>query len=217
VWDTRPELLPRFKTARDKRSPAPPEPDFGNWKRLRIEQNRAVPRSIANLSEVLPQDFGNVSEGFRSGVGIGIGIGGGIGDGKTLRSSGDERGGAEPVPIPTKPTHADEVKAWFDADFWPAYPRKVAKPQALKAALRHGKTPANRAAILECLTRRLPAIQEQFRADGDYRPYPATWLNQQPWLDPVEAERPALAPKIGGGAASAIDEAMRLYGARGSE
>jgi len=217
VWDTRPELLPRFKTARDKRSPAPPEPDFSDWKRLRIEQNRAVPRSIVNLSEVLPQDFGNVSESLRSGGGIGIGVGGGIGDGKTLCSSGDERGGGGLDLIPTKPDRTDDVKVWFDSEFWPTYPRKTAKPQALKAARRHGKTATDRAAIMECLKRRLPDLQEQLRADGDYRPYPASWLNQQPWNDPVDAERPAAVPRSGGGVSSAIDEAMRLYGSGVSE
>jgi hypothetical protein len=28
VWDTKPELLPRYKTALDRRSPEPPEPEF---------------------------------------------------------------------------------------------------------------------------------------------------------------------------------------------
>ena len=37
---------------------------------------------------------------------------------------------------------------------------------------------------------------------------PATWLDQTPWLDPVEAERPAAARKPAGGAVlSAIEEA----------
>src|ERR1039458_3235525 len=89
VWDTRPELLPRFKTARDRRSPTPPEPDFSDWKRLRIEQNRDVPKSITNISEILPQDYGNASEAFRSGggIGIGIGVGTGVGEGKNICSS----------------------------------------------------------------------------------------------------------------------------------
>ena len=57
---------------------------------------------------------------------------------------------------------------------------------------------------MECLRLKLPALQEQFKADGDYRPYPATWLNQTPWIDPVEAERPAMSK-----ADAALDVAMR--------
>lgn len=134
----------------------------------------------------------------------------------TFCSSGDERGGDLKL-IPPKSDRTDEVKAWHDSEFWPIYPRKTAKPQSLKAARRYGKTVADRAAIMECLRRRLPALQEQFKADGDYRPYPASWLNQTPWLDPVEAERPAVAPRIDGKGSSVIDEAMRLYDARLTE
>ncbi len=114
-----------------------------------------------------------------------------------------------------KPERVDEVGVWF-SEFWQLYPRKTAKPLALKAARRHAKTAADRKAILECLRRRLPAIQEQFRADGDYRPYPASWLNQRPWDDPVEADRPAESKTAGGGS-NAIDEAMRLYESKVSE
>ncbi|SPF45534.1 hypothetical protein SBA4_3390023 [Candidatus Sulfopaludibacter sp. SbA4] len=135
----------------------------------------------------------------------------------TLCSSGDERGAGNLELIPPKPKPADGVRIWFDAEFWPAYPRKTAKPQALKAARRHGKTAADRAAIVECLKRRLPALQEQFRADGDYRPYPASWLNQTPWLDGTEVGRPAAVPRIGGKGSDVIDEAMRLYDARLTE
>jgi uncharacterized protein YdaU (DUF1376 family) len=135
---------------------------------------------------------------------------------KTLCSSGDERGGETIELIPPKPKPADEILKWFDG-FWELYPRKVAKPKALAAARRHGKTYADRTAIMECLKRRLPALQEQFKSDGDYRPYPATWLNQTPWLDPVEADRPPAVPRIDGKGSSVIDEAMRLYDARLTE
>jgi hypothetical protein len=107
----------------------------------------------------------------------------------------------------TKPTN--EFQEWFEG-FWELYPRKVAKPKALAAARRHGKTAADRSAIMECLLRRLPALQAQRKADGDYRPYPASFLNQRPWDDPVEADQPAV-PKIGGGGSGAIDEGLRLF------
>jgi hypothetical protein len=130
----------------------------------------------------------------------------------TLCSSDDERGGGvlELVPPQLAPKPIDEVKVWFDGEFWPVYPRKTAKPQALKAARLHGKTAAVRATIMECLLQRLPALQAQFRTDGDYRPYPASWLNQSPWLDPEETARPASKPAGGGMVTGGIEAAMRL-------
>lgn len=113
---------------------------------------------------------------------------------KTLCSSDDERCDTGLELTPPKARATDEVKIWFDGEFWPAYPRKIAKPQALKAARHHAKTAAARTAIMECLTRRLPDLQTQYRTDGDYRPYPASWLNQQPWNDPEETARPATNP-----------------------
>lgn len=157
----------------------------------RIEQNRAIPRAIANLSEVLTRDFGNVSEGFSCGGGIGVGVGGGIGVGETPCSSDDERGAGDPLElVPPKTKHVDDVKVWFDGEFWPAYPRKVGKPQALKTARRYAKTVSDRTAITDCLRRRLPALREQFRVDGDFRPYPSTWLAQEPWNDPEDVIQP---------------------------
>jgi hypothetical protein len=127
---------------------------------------------------------------------------------KTLCSSDDERC-ADPLLLESpKEKPVDEVKVWFDSEFWPAYPRKVAKPQALRAARRHGKTAADRAAIMDCLRRRLPALQAQYRTDGDFRPYPASWLNKTPWIDPEETATPAVSTKPDA-LDSAIDEAMR--------
>ena len=99
---------------------------------------------------------------------------------KTLCSSGDERsaGIALELTPPRAENRTEEILRWFDLDFWPIYPRKVGKPQALKAARRHAKTATDRAAILECLNRRLPSLQAQFRTDGDFRPYPASGLTK---------------------------------------
>ena len=108
----------------------------------------------------------------------------------TLCSSDDERGASLDLTPPTFERTVD-VKIWFDTEFWPTYPRKRAKPQALKAARRHGKTAPVRAAIMQCLRQRLPSLQEQFRPEGDFRPYPERWLNMTPWLDPEESEQVA--------------------------
>ena len=66
------------------------------------------------------------------------------------------------------------------ADFWSAYPKKVGKGAALKA---FKKLKASAYPLL------VPAIERQKRSaqwqkdGGQYIPNPATWLNQERWLD----------------------------------
>lgn len=84
---------------------------------------------------------------------------------------------------------------WF-ADFWEAYPRKVGKAAALKAAKGKAKTEAERATILAGLQRQLPELRSR---EVRYIPHPSSWLNGQRWLDepePVEQERESLAQQI---------------------
>ena len=38
-------------------------------------------------------------------------------------------------------------------------------------------------AIIAALRDQLPSLQMQRRTDGDFRPHPATWLNQGRWAD----------------------------------
>jgi hypothetical protein len=61
-WDTRPGLLPKYKTAKDKRSPTPPEPDFTTWKGSNRVQRTAFPKIYPNVSGAFPR-----------GIGVGIG------------------------------------------------------------------------------------------------------------------------------------------------
>ena len=195
-WDADKRFLPRWKTSQDKQSPWPPEPEYTNWMKMyHGDGSKALPKPS--------EDFGGLlanSECSCSCV-VGVEVDAGV---KTPCSSGDERGSVGLELTPPNPGRVDEIRVWFDGEFWPAYPRKVAKPQALQVARRHGKTAAVRVAIMECLRLKLPALQEQFKADGDYRPYPASWLNQTPWIDPVETERPAVSK-----ADAALDVAMR--------
>ena len=74
--------------------------------------------------------------------------------------------------------------------FWSAYPRKTAKPQALKAFEKLGPDPS-------LLERMLAAVARQSKSDqwvkdgGQFIPHPATWLNNSRWEDqlPVAASR----------------------------
>lgn len=66
--------------------------------------------------------------------------------------------------------------------FWQAYPKKKARPSALKAFTKRKPTP-------ELLDRMLAALEEQRATDewqrdgGQFIPYPASWLNDERWMD----------------------------------
>lgn len=71
VWDTRPELLQRYKTAADRRSPEPPEPQFTQWKKAYRAEAKAFPKLFAGI----PKSSRKPSETFLHGVGVGVGGG----------------------------------------------------------------------------------------------------------------------------------------------
>lgn len=76
-----------------------------------------------------------------------------------------------------------ELKAEFDSDFWPVYPNKVGKPDALKSFLK-----ARQRVDLETMIAGLRA----YVGKTDDRPWcnPATWLNQDRWNDrPAQVAR----------------------------
>ena len=63
-------------------------------------------------------------------------------------------------------------------EWWLHYPRRVAKPaafKAYKAALVRGANPGDMIALADYYAE---AWTKQRLSDGDYRMYPATWLNQ---------------------------------------
>lgn len=83
---------------------------------------------------------------------------------------------------PKSPLKGDGLS--FDS-FWEAYPRKVAKQDAVKAFRK--LTVSEREQIL-------PALERQKKGDlwtrdgGKYIPYPATWLNGKRWEDEDNGE-----------------------------
>jgi hypothetical protein len=72
------------------------------------------------------------------------------------------------------------VVAWFDTEFWPIYPRKEDRGDALKAALKLQATAADRSAILAKLNADLP---DYLSREKKFIPLPASWLNKRRWLD----------------------------------
>lgn len=68
------------------------------------------------------------------------------------------------------------------ADFWMQYPKKVAKPQALKAWKKLKPAGPLLADLMAGLQRQM--VSDQWRKEGgQFIPYPATWLNGRRWAD----------------------------------
>lgn len=73
----------------------------------------------------------------------------------------------------------EELCEWFDAAFWPAYPRKTAKDIARRAIERLAPGAALRGAILTAVQRHRESDQWQ----RGFIPHASTWLNQKRWQD----------------------------------
>ncbi|QIL69581.1 hypothetical protein G7048_03845 [Diaphorobacter sp. HDW4B] len=68
------------------------------------------------------------------------------------------------------------------AEFWTAYPRKVAKDDARKAFAKRNPTPELVSEMVAAIG--IQARSEQWRKDGgQFIPYPATWLSKGCWKD----------------------------------
>ncbi len=84
---------------------------------------------------------------------------------------------------PPKPPRGGESDPGFDA-FWAAYPRKVGKPNGLKAwrtALKRGHDP-------DTITAAARRYAETRRGqDAKFTAHPATWLNDQRYNDADQA------------------------------
>lgn len=67
-------------------------------------------------------------------------------------------------------------------NFWSAYPRKVAKPEALKAWIKHKPDAELAAAIVKGLET-AKRSKDWLKDEGQFIPHPATWLNNRRWED----------------------------------
>lgn len=83
---------------------------------------------------------------------------------------------------PPKP-RADPIETEFTEKFWPRYPRKIARPDALKAFRVARKT-----ATLDEILKGLEQYRNEVAGkDPQYIKLPAGWLRSQRWLDQAEA------------------------------
>ncbi len=193
-WDTRADLLPRYKTAQDRRSPIPPEPAFTNWKRSYRAKKKAFPKCCGSIPATFP-------------CGGGVGVGVGVGKNTCASPDGDARG-CEPcpdgsprtteagAPSPGGPDHrtvsqdlADQQEAWF-SQWWPAYPRHTAKQAARKAFANQIRTEARFQEIMAATRAQTPQMLQK---EEKYRPHGASWLNGRRWEDETAPPPPAAA------------------------
>ncbi len=187
-WDTRSELLPRYKTAQDRRSPVPPEPQFTHWKRKYRDEKTSFPKS-----------FSNVSEGFLYGVGVG--------GGKYIGASGDaqvflgndtlqaeahtETEQSEQTPPPAD-GFAGLQRSWFE-EWWPVYWRKRDRKRAWIAFKKVVRRQETFDQVMAATRAQKP---EMLSKDEQFRPHGATWLNGERWNDEISEIAP-LQPSSG--------------------
>lgn len=87
----------------------------------------------------------------------------------------------------------DEALGRFNV-FWPIYPRKVAKPAALKA------WKAQKIHTQDELDRVVAGLKKHIEVvwpgkEKDFIPHPATWINQRRWEDDLTPAAPQSAPE----------------------
>jgi hypothetical protein len=184
-WDTRPELLPRYKTASDKRSPTPPEPDFTDWKRCYRQEKQAFPKC-----------FRNVPETFLYGVGVGVGENicaspsgnARVGDVPSIDTEPDALFPLEPTQ-PGKPARGGMTEGqerWFTI-WWAEYWLHKGKKYGRIAFAKYVKTESRFQEVLAATRAQTP---EMLARPKDKRPYPATWLNGERWEDEIADQQP---------------------------
>lgn len=84
----------------------------------------------------------------------------------------------------------------FD-QFWSAYPRHVGKAEAKKQFDKLKPDVELLGKMLDAIERQKASSQWQ-RDDGQYIPYPATWLNKKRWEDEVEQTTAPVRKQTGG-------------------
>ena len=103
----------------------------------------------------------------------------------TLMANGcPEHGSPSPSPINTPKAPRGAELVGFD-EFWKVYPRKAAKPAAIKAWTKLNPNDETLRKILESVKTQA-ASPDWLKDGGQFIPYPATYLNGRRWEDLFE-------------------------------
>lgn len=86
-----------------------------------------------------------------------------------------------------KPCSSGDERERFETRFWPAYPRKQAKADAVKAFVKLAPDDAQLAAMLAALAVQKQSVQWR-RDNGQFIPLAATWIRGERWSDKVEGD-----------------------------
>jgi hypothetical protein len=184
-WDTRSSWLNKYKTAEDRRSPAPNLDDFRKWKEVYENRVNTYPISdsfrkiVGNFGksvEILDnsQESGKFYEDLPLGVGVGVGIGVELEKNPSCSPSGERK------------KLSSQKLSQMALTIYPLYPRRIAKDDALKAITKAIQKIADRdyagdaEQAAEWLSKRVKQYAESpqgRRLDKDKIPYPATWMN----------------------------------------
>lgn len=104
----------------------------------------------------------------------------------------------EPPLPPVSPPGDEKEKTPYSEIFekwWDAYPRKTGKGAAFRAFERKRKAfGADR--LFDGLEAQMPVLSKQLDGRNDFRPHPATWLNQDRFNDPPPERTKSLLEKI---------------------
>jgi hypothetical protein len=84
-------------------------------------------------------------------------------------------------------TKDEQYARWMEMflEFWQAYPRRQAKPVALKAFLKIRPDEALFQKMLKAI-RKQAKTEQWLNGGGCYIPMPSTWLNQERWEDEIQ-------------------------------
>lgn len=112
------------------------------------------------------------------------------------------------TPSTTSEANASSVslEIEFEQQFWPAYPRKVGKGQALKA-FRSARKQADLEAILAGVRR---YADERRGENPEFTRHASTWLSGLGWLDEPTVKRIDPPPKLG-----VVDAMQQIFRERG--
>lgn len=102
---------------------------------------------------------------------------------KLVDGAGSLLAGCEHVAVPEEKRVEAETDA-FSTLFWPAYPKKAAKPAAAKA-FKSAKINEHLLPTILADIERRKAGQDWQKESGMFVPNPATYLNQRRWEDDV--------------------------------
>lgn len=90
---------------------------------------------------------------------------------------------------PRSPSESESVDDGF-ANFWEQYPKKAAKPDALRAWRKLKPSGQLLADLMAGLA--IQKVSDQWRKNGgEFIPHPATWLNKRRWEDEIQAAQSA--------------------------